>query len=808
MSARSRLLLVATVMGMAGTAVPAGAGVANRTLALPDLPTRQVEVPFGRNADKTVREGAVTLVVRNRTNARRAVRIRYAPKARQWFTVVADGHSRIDSVDDRGIAGRWGMAVTVPQRDIATLSVTFTGKDPNTTPEQAAGRFIVTAERPKSHRIVGGPLVIAVSGVRAEERSVTIAPESVTLPLTLNQPQARWPELREPLKIDQRSHGEAFVDLRGPGAAALSGNGSTEIQTVLRREDGESVQVTLGITSLPDNVAQLVLPRGDLEISEPGKYIGTLPLGSGESAPSVELVVEAKEWWGWAVLAVVIGVVLGRMVPPFLRRERVRRRGRDAIADAIRLYGTARRGRAEAASYDLDWLIAPGRWQLGGVFSRPQDAPALLLRDLTEQPSGELLDSAVNNARGLRTRVERWAQVERAARDLLGELEGRAARRGRRLPTDSYVGADDAYEYVPEDYVGTWSVVGAAVAAFAATVAIFDFGSLTWIVVTAILALVIAVAVDTLATRRRERRPRQFSTMVKTDAYRVLDALGEEVEVVDEAHPSDDEKQELKKGAERCLRADRERRLVRLATELWRRHDRLDGRRLPTEATQARAELEIENLWPVKAPASPDAPLDELDPELRDVSTFRTLSRKLQRANDDLKTLQRRYPPFGNPSAALLRTALDRVVAYGLWVVEALWRSVTRLVVALIRAVLSVPVWIARRILGLGRGWFAVAQTFSLLLTLSVPVIVYILTLYSDTWGSPLDVLTAFAAGFAGKIALDFGTTVRLPQFGSRQPATDAGSPPDVVEAAPASPPSGPNGDTAGAPGTAGAATS
>jgi hypothetical protein len=50
-----------------------------------------------------------------------------------------------------------------------------------------------------------------------------------------------------------------------------------------------------------------------------------------------------------------------------------------------------------------------------------------------------------------------------------------------------------------------------------------------------------------------------------------------------------------------------------------------------------------------------------------------------------------------------------------------------------------------------------------------------VLTLYGDTWGSPLDFLSAFAVGFAGKVGLDLGATgISLRTGGGGQPPVQA----------------------------------
>jgi hypothetical protein len=76
------------------------------------------------------------------------------------------------------------------------------------------------------------------------------------------------------------------------------------------------------------------------------------------------------------------------------------------------------------------------------------------------------------------------------------------------------------------------------------------------------------------------------------------------------------------------------------------------------------------------------------------------------------------------------------------------------------------------------RGWlrrrlqFTVASMAGLeavitLIGIAVPCAVYMLTLYTPTWGADADLLTAFAAGFAGKVVIDWsGLAVFRPIWG------------------------------------------
>jgi hypothetical protein len=400
--------------------------------------------------------------------------------------------------------------------------------------------------------------------------------------------------------------------------------------------------------------------------------------------------VNVQIWFGWAVVAVLIGVLLGHMVPPLLKLERIRRRGRDSVTDAIRRFALARRGRAEPASYDLDSQITPLRWEARGILSAPHDEPARLLREIKDGQTRDELEPTVSSAAALRGRVERWAQIETAARELVALLEPPPPPRGRS-------------RYFTE-------------------------------------------------------------TPVYEEAYTVLAKLQVEPSVRDPAKPT---AAELRKVGALCVLAEREATIVGLALEVWACHARLDGDErgpgLPEPADNERDRWELEALWN-----------DQGNVLKRNAAGFSALTVELRRAVSRLAELEKKYlvgivPPSGPWERAKRGLTRARVQA-------------RRIAAAAGRAVVRLLTWLIGRIVGfwraLGswlRGWLAAAELLSGLLKLAVPVLVYVLTLYGDTWGSPLDFLSAFAVGFAGKVGLDLGATgISLRTGGGGQPPVQA----------------------------------
>jgi hypothetical protein len=685
--ARRPLVLAAVATAIMGVPATHAAGaVRSRTLQVSDLQRRAVEVRLERVGEHGPRIGEVGLLVRSRVARRGRLQIRYTSAyATPRFVVTAVARSSRGRVQGSLSHGR-GLVAPVRPHDVLDLGMTFTARG-QATPEDARGRLVIAYER--GRRAVGAPLVLSVRGARAEERFVTVSPKAVSLPVTFYRPR-----FSQDPGVQHQDHGEAFVDLRGPGAAALARRGGA-IDAVLRRDDGLSVVVPVKLKTRrrADNVTQLVIPGGRTRFDEPGRYSGRLPLGPGRSAPVVELVANVRIWWGWAVLAVLVGVLLGHMVPPLLRLERIRRRGRDTVADAIRRFALARRRHPEPASYDLDSLITPLRWQARGILATPHDEAARLLRELRDGQTPTELNRTVEAAAALRGRVERWAQIETCARELLDLLDPLPPPRGRGLHfTD---------------------------------------------------------------------------TPPYADAYQVLTRLHTEPHVADVSTPTEDE---LRAVTGLCLLARREAKLIKLAREVWACHARLDGDergpRLPEADEAERDDWELQPLWEGAG-----------KPATRSAARFSTLAVNLRRAISHLAELERKYLVSVVPPSTLrerIGAALTRA-RFGAW----------RAIAALARGVIAAAEWLLRRAADLARalgswlrGWLAVAELLSGLLKLSVPVLVYVLTLYGDTWGSPLDFLSAFAVGFAGKVGLDLGAAgISLRTGGSPPPPARTNSP-------------------------------
>jgi hypothetical protein len=684
-SHRRRLVLAAVasmvVPGVGGA--PAAGAIRTETLQVSDLTRRVLEVRLVRVGEHGPRRGEVGLLVTSRAKQSGQLRVRYTSAYSTLRFRVRGVARTAERRVSRGLNRGAGLVVPLRPHEVVDLGIVFLARA-HATPEDLRGRLVMALER-RGRPVAGAPLVLPVRGVRAEERLVTVSPKRVSLPVTLYRPQ-----ITEKPGIHRQDHGEAFVDLRGPGAAALAGRGG-ETDVVLRRDDGRSVVVPVQVKPGADNVARLVIPGAETSFEEPGEYKGVLPLGPGRSAPVMRLIVNVKIWFGWAVLAVLIGVLLGHMVPPLLKLERVRRRGRDAVTDALRRFGRARRGRAEPASYDLDSQITPLRWELRGIFSRPHDEPARLLREIKDGQTRAELEPTVAQAVALRERVDRWAQIETPARALRNLVEAPPPPRGR---TRYFV-----------------------------------------------------------------------ETPVYEEAYAVLARLQMEPRLADPANPT---AAELRKVGALSVLAEREAAVVELALDIWARHSRLDGDengpRLPEPDENERDRWELEALWNGQS-----------DVLKRNAAGFNALTVDLRRAISHLAELERKYlvsiVPPSNPWQ-WARTRLTRVRL-----------QVRRVAAAAGGAALGLLAWLLGRIVALWRafgswlrGWLAAAELLSGLLKLAVPVLVYVLTLYGDTWGSPLDFLSAFAVGFAGKVGLDLGATgIKLRTSGGEQPPDQAG---------------------------------
>lgn len=670
---RHLLLLTIGSIGLLGVGDSSASGaVRTRTVAIPDVNRPVVEVQLRRQGHPP-RKGSVGVLARNRLDEPRRFRIRYASGfARPHFNVRATGRTARRTV--RGSLTRGaGLVVPVAAHDIVDFGIRFVARQ-EAPPEELRGHLLIASEPPGAPAPDARPLVLRVRGVRSEERLVTVFPKKVTLPVTVFK--GRWTGLMP--DVIRRDDGEAFVDLRGPGSTALAERGG-DIDVVFRRDDGTSLVVPVRIEKGDEGVARLVIPGTDdpdAMFQHPGRYTAELPLGPGRSAPSVKLTTNVRVWLGWAIVAVLLGVVLGRMVPPLLRLERIRRRGRDAVKDSIRRFRTARVGRDQPASYDLDSLISPQRWARRGRYKPSYDEPARLLRALKDGRDEKPLNATVIQAEGLRGRVERWARLETSARALVDLLNDPPPPRkaGRFRETKAYLDGFD-------------------------------------------------VLSDLQTEPAKKPRP-QLVAMV----------------------------------GELTARASRECRVIKLSMEVWLLQKSLDETKDPVppdEVRQLQATAELVAIWK-----------DVGDPHTRQVLDFNRLTAKLEGAKSMLDQLAQEYVPSGDDTSSIVPDPVTRVG-------RAVGQSVAGGGLRIARAPLVFFRGLLYRLRTPLRGWLGLVEFVALLLSLAIPVLVYVVTLYNDTWGSWLDFISAFAVGFLGKVALDFG--VGGITLGTRQ-VTEAGS--------------------------------
>ena len=595
MSAWLRLIVATAAVAPAVAASPAPAAVRNATLQMVDARSATVDVPFRRN--KSTRVANVSVLVRNRVSATRILRIRYVPaNPTAGFDVKAVARTA-GGKRDGPLTRREGLLIPIAANDLADLQITFTGRITDATPERADGRLVLVSERRSGARVAGAPLVLRFRGVRSEERLVRSAPKVVKLPVKLAVPELHWPitgldisnprlgdiAWHSPIELRDPEHGRASAELRGPGAADLVNRTDT---AVLRQEDGTTIDVPVAIARRGDNLTTVRIGQYPLEIDSPGRYNGTLPLGPGASAPTVGLRVAAKLWWGWAALAVVFGVLIGRLIPPLLR-ERLRRRGRRAIKDAIRQYARARRRRRDPAAYDLDHLIAPDRWRLSGVLRRPADEPARLFRALDEQDDETDLRATVQSGMTLLGRVELWTQAENSAQRLTEALD-RAESEPRFFPLDNpaqqTLFARSADSGPKQPMQKQWVILALALVTTAIVVVAFGIGLAVGVLV---LLAAVLLSAGLAATRRPAaagRKRRRFSSAVVADAEAIRDALRSEPKIAERGRLTAPELATL---TEKCVRADREVRVVELAREIWQREARLEGKRPSDDRSDA-----------------------------------------------------------------------------------------------------------------------------------------------------------------------------------------------------------------------------
>lgn len=261
--------------------------------------------------------------------------------------------------DENALAST-GKARSIPPGGFATITL-VAALPSDSAPSELDGILDLTlASEGKS---VGSPQTIAVEGKPPGFVGVTLVPEKLAIH-TVN-----WAGPLDRLGSNSE-HQSVAMELRGPGVPSLFRESAAfTTKTLLRSSTGHEIEAILSVTA-PAGGATIA--RGQLTVTgklRPGSYSGTLPLSDLSSAgPALAVTTETSDSFLWAFLMVGLGAVVGGGVyfASNLKRRRDLMRGylRATLEDyeSRRTALAQRIAGAEFPLWEVEDLGDPAHW--------------------------------------------------------------------------------------------------------------------------------------------------------------------------------------------------------------------------------------------------------------------------------------------------------------------------------------------------------------------------------------------------------------------------------------------------------------
>lgn len=304
MIARGRVAVTALVVALVVPSAASAADPALVVVGVPDTP-RNVDLRL-QGGPPRVMTGALRLALRNAGTKSFKLRLRYAPADGRPLQTITN-RSKVVRLSGVG-ASRPKSSEALTMKPGATRDIGLRFELPaNELPDILNGDLILQAFQS------GAPGVkeqqtVAVHGRPRPVGDVRVEPAKAVLQVD-----------RVCVWFDCPGTEGGAVRLVGTGVAALlddlSATGDADRWAEVARGDGETSRVflrNLEVTSDPQ-VATAQLELGD--DPPPGAFAGKLPLSLFDAkSPAVAAEVRSHLWVGWALIAVLVGVVLAWML--------------------------------------------------------------------------------------------------------------------------------------------------------------------------------------------------------------------------------------------------------------------------------------------------------------------------------------------------------------------------------------------------------------------------------------------------------------------------------------------------------------
>lgn len=266
--------------------------------------------------------GGLHLALRNSTDKKQLVRLVYS-RSQDGLVATLPGTPQAATVTaGPGKIGADRKTIQLAKGSVGQIELRF-GLAGDASPSSLDGVLAVESRTPQASAFAQ-QLTLSVTGKVRPLGDVRFEPSSLVMKATGDCPLLDdcTPESKGTVRLVGSDVGGLIEGLR------TAGQGS--IVTQLRREDGSAVDATLGSFALVPDEPGTATADVTVAKSGPGKYTGSIPLSRlVPKPPALGIELRSRTWWPWCLLCIVAGVwaaaIFTKQIGLGRRRKLIRR---------------------------------------------------------------------------------------------------------------------------------------------------------------------------------------------------------------------------------------------------------------------------------------------------------------------------------------------------------------------------------------------------------------------------------------------------------------------------------------------------
>ena len=349
-------------------------------------------------------KGNLKLVVRNTTDKSGRLKVRYFPEGEgRAITLLRSSKGPVTLADVTANSLPTVRAGAVQQLD---LRFTVPKGEP---PSSVDGRISIDLRQEKGTARVA---VVEIAGSANAFAGITFQPSRLNIQSVRWNPLDNGPEKTATVQLRGADVESLFkTGVQSPAPSLLLRHGSNEIRVKVEKIERDAA----------GSAQAMVRASGDLD---PGKYEGELRLSAAADSPALPVTVKVQDAFIWAVLAVLLGAVVGGLL--FLlsglnRRKVILRahlkgaleRFRDEYDELTEYDKSSKTRKRQSPLWSLEDLLGNrDNWFKTKWSALPElDGVQGVWSNITWARNDEDLDAETGRVQLILTRLRRWLQL-------------------------------------------------------------------------------------------------------------------------------------------------------------------------------------------------------------------------------------------------------------------------------------------------------------------------------------------------------------------------------------------------------------